>query len=129
MPAYVKMNVTFATADAATLFTVPAGMRIAVLKAGWDVSVAFTGGAASTIGVSSANAAYNTKGDLQGGAAGDAAAALTAGFRGGTVGAKLASNGLVVLGGGDVLRFDRITSAFTAGAANLNIQLTQFPAV
>jgi len=111
----IKVAVAFGTADAAVLFTVPTGFRLRPTRPWWEVTADFTGGSSSTIGMSSSNAAYATKGDLQGGASGDALAALTAGIRGGTVGAKVASLGLVVLVAGDTVRFDRITSAFTAG--------------
>lgn len=121
----LKLAVGFGTADAAVLFTVPAGMRFWVLRAGWEVTTAFTGGTSATIGLSSSATQHSTKGDLQGGAAGDALAALTQGFRGGTVGADLANNGLVLLIAGDTIRFDRITSAFGAGAGFAHVLLQQ----
>lgn len=125
--AIVTIPVDFSKADAAVLFTVPVGYRVQVGRAFWEVTTPFTGGASSAIGVSSSNAAYNTKGDLLGGATGDVLAGLTAGFRG-TVGAKIASLGLVVLVAGDTIRFDRITSAFTAGVALLHLPLQLVPA-
>ena len=111
----IKIAIDFNTADAAVLFTVPVGFRLQAARPFWEITTPFTGGASSAIGLSSSNAAYNTKGDLLGGAAGDLAAALTAGFRG-AVGTKVASLGLVVLVAGDTVRFDRVVSAFTAGA-------------
>ena len=119
----IKLPISFATANAAALYTVPAGQRLRVNRVWWEVTTGFTGGAASTIGVSTTDALYNTKGDLLGGAAGDAAATLVAGFQGGTLGAKFGSNGIVVLVAGDVIRFDQITSAFTAGAGFVHVSL------
>lgn len=128
-PFWLTFAVTFNTADAAVLYTVPTAIaRLQLIRAGWEVTTPFTGGTSSTIGLSSSNAAYNTKGDLQGGASGDAAAALVAGFKGGTVGAKLASNGLVCLVAGDTIRFDRITSAFTAGVGLAHVYCSILPA-
>lgn len=114
---WLKLAISNATADGATLFTVPTDVRgLYIHRVFWETGTAWTGGAASAIGVSSDDANYNTKGDLLGGAGGDVAATLTASkFTGGTVGAKFGANGIVVLAAGKILRFDRITSAFTAG--------------
>lgn len=125
--AVVTIPVDFNKADAAVLFTIPAGYRCQVGRAFWEVTTPWTGGASSAIGVSSSNANANTKGDILGGAAGDVAAGLTAGFKG-TVGAKIAALGLVVLVAGDTIRFDRIASAFTAGAGFLHLPLQSVPA-
>lgn len=112
--------VTFNTADAAVLFTVPAGAVFLVQRCWWDVTADFTGGTSSTIGLSSSKTAHSTKGDLQGGAAGDAAAALTTGnYQLGTIGADIAAG--VILEPGNTIRFDRITSAFTAGTGNARV--------
>lgn len=120
----LKLAVAFGTADAAVLFTVPTGYKLQITQTYWEVTTPFTGGASSAIGASSSNAGYNTKGDLQGGASGDLAAALTpAGYKGGTIGAKFASNGKVVLVATDTVKFDRITSAFTAGAGFLHLEV------
>lgn len=126
----LKLPIAFGTADAATLLTVPVGFRLRVLRAFWEVTVGWTGGASSAIGVSSANAAYNTKGDILGAAGGDVAATLvTATANGfcGTLGAKLASTGLVVLVAADTVRFDRIVSAFTAGTGFAHVHVAQVP--
>ena len=120
----VKAAIGFATANAAVLYTVPAlaaGQRLRVNRVWWEITTPFTGGAASAIGVSTTDALYNTKGDLLGGATGDVAATLVTGFQGGTLGAKFGANGIVVLVPGDVVRFDQITSAFTAGAGFVHI--------
>ncbi len=112
----LSIPVSFANTDAQVLETLPAGVELRWGRAYQNVTTAWTGGASSAIGVSSSNAAYSTKGDLEGGASGDLLAALTVGKGRGTVGAKVASGGVVVLVGGDAIRFDRIVSAYTAGA-------------
>lgn len=115
----MALPVSSATLDAAVLFTVPTGFLIRLEVGGyWAVDVAFAGGTTPAIGLSSSNAAYNTKGDILGGASGDLTAGLTAGARRGTPGAKYASGGAVVLTAGDSIRFDRIANAFTAGSGN-----------
>lgn len=121
----LQLPFTFATADGAALFTVPTGWRLLVNRPFYDVSISFTGGTGSTIGVSSSNTVYSTKGDILGGAAGDAAANLTAGFRAGTIGTDIASQGIVVLIVNDTIRHDRITSVFTAGAATLIVPVVR----
>lgn len=121
---HLKLAIAFGTADAATLYTIPTGLKVEVERAYWEVTTSFTGGTSSAIGVSSANADYSTKGDILGGASGDVAATLVSTgrvYKGGTVGAKFGTNGMVVLVGGDVVRFDRITSAFTAGAGFVHL--------
>lgn len=117
--------------DGAVLYTVPANLRLLVpAHPFWEVLTSWTGGASSAVGVSSSNANYNTKGDLLGGATGDVAATMVSTgnpFKG-TIGAKVASQGLVVLVAGDTVHFDRITSAFTAGTANLHLPAQILPA-
>lgn len=115
----LKLAIGFGTADAAALFTVPVGfcLRLTGMPF-WDIVTGFTGGASSAIGIS-ASAIATTKGDLLGGAAGDVAATLVAGSIPGTIGPKidtLAEIQAFLLKAGDAVRFDRITSVFTAGA-------------
>lgn len=112
----VKTAIGHATADGAVLYTVPARHRLRLARAYWHVTTPFAGGSSSAIALDSSNAAYNTAGDLLGGASGDVEAGLTAGFKGGTVGAKMSSNQVVILEPGDTVRFQRVTSAFTSGA-------------
>lgn len=117
MPGSVDLTLpfSFATADGTVLFTVPTNARLLVRRGFWQVTTGFTGGASSAIGLRSSNAAYNTKGDLLGGAGGDVAATLVVGSTiPGTTGAKTA--GGIILVGGDTIKLDQITSAFTAGA-------------
>lgn len=124
----LQLAATFATADAAVLFTVPTDIRLLIdFRPFWENSIAWAGGASSAVGLSSSNAAYNTKGDLLGGAAGDVTAAMGTGFKG-TIGAKLATQGLVVLVAGDTIRFDRITSVYTSGAGIAHIPCRLLPA-
>ncbi len=117
--AHLKLAIAFGTADAATLFTVPAGFRLELEKVFWEVTADWTGGTSSAIGISSADAPHETQGDLLGGAAGDIAATLVAasGELQGTIGVSYSAAPLLaVLEATDTIRFDRITSAFTAGA-------------
>jgi hypothetical protein len=112
----LRMAIGFATADAAVLATLPANSQFLVVRGLWETTSDWTGGTSSAIGLSSSQAPHNTKGDLLGGAAGDVAATLVAasGTIAGTIGADIAAG--VLLKGGAAIRFDRITSAFTAGA-------------
>lgn len=117
---------TFATADAAALFTVPDGALLLLRKFFWTIDTDLTGGSSSAIGVSSSKTGFTTKGDLLGGAAGDVAAALTAALSpaNGTIGAKMdtvAELHTTLWKAGDIIRFDRITSAFTAGGGAVNV--------
>lgn len=111
---------TFATADAAALLTLPTGMILVPIDAYWEITTGCTGGSSSAIGMSSSNSGFSTKGDLLGGATGDVAATLVAGTTFGTAGAKLdtIAHKRVMLVAGDTVRYDRITSVFTAGAGN-----------
>lgn len=127
----LKLPFTFATADAAVLYTVPTGMILLLTHVFWEITADLTGGASSAIGVSSSAAPHTTKGDLLGGAAGDVAAALTAaiGFTQGTIGVSFsAAPKLVVLPASATIRFDAITSAFTAGAGNVRAVGVLLPA-
>lgn len=112
----ISLPIAFGTADATALATLPTGFFGRVARGYWHVTASFTGGTASTIGLSSDQTGFSTKGDILGGAAGDVAATLVqtgAGKMAGTIGAKIAAG--VFLNGGQILRFDAITSAFTAG--------------
>lgn len=120
----LKLAVDFTKADAAVLYTVPVGLKFRVARAFWENTIAWTGGSSSAIGLSSSNAGYNTKGDLQGGSGGDLTAAMGTGYKGGSaIGAKLVAPGVVVLVAGDTIRFDRIASVYTAGAGFAHVKL------
>lgn len=115
----------FALADAAVLYTVPAGFRLILGVPFHNVTTSWTGGTSSAIGCSSGNTGLATKGDLLGGASGDVAAGLlsTGAYAKGTVGAKIGKPGAVLVAG-DTILFDRITSVFTAGASTIHIPVT-----
>lgn len=120
--AVLRLPFTFATADAAVLLTVPTGCQLRIWELYWEIDADLTGGTASAIGVSSNKTGYTTKGDLLGGAAGDVAAALTTALSPaiGTIGAKRDLDDLRALFvAANTLRFDRITSAFTAGSGSV----------
>lgn len=121
----IRLPITFATADAAILFTTPVGARLLPREFYWEVTANWTGGTASTIGASSSTqTGYTTKGDLLGGAAGDVAATLVAasGVLAGTVGAGFDTlvKRRTIFKAAATLRHDRITSAFTAGSGALH---------
>ena len=109
----LSLPVTFETADGAVLFTVPAGARLILGRGYWDVTTGFTGGSSSAIGIAGP-APHDTAGDLLGGSSGDVAATLTVGVKLGTIGTDTAAG--VMLKAGDTVTFERITSAFAAGA-------------
>ena len=113
----ITAAVTFATADAAVLYTAPAGFQLALGVPYQHVTTSWTGGTSSAIGSSSSASGLTTKGDLLGGAAGDVAAGLlsTGAYAKGTKGTDIGSPGALLVGG-DTILFDRITSVFTAGA-------------
>jgi hypothetical protein len=121
----LRMPITFATADAAALLTMPAGAVLQPLEFFWDITTGFTGGTSSAIGVSSGKTSFTTKGDLLGGASGDVAAGLTTALSPavGTIGTgfdTLAKRRKLWVAG-DTFRFDRITSVFTAGVGAVNV--------
>lgn len=117
--------IAFGTLDAAILLTVPTGALLRIKGFAWRVTADFTGGASSAIGVSSSNkTGYTTKGDLLGGATGDVAATLVASSGKSAMGTIGAQYGTIALQRPfwkptETLRFDRITSAFTAGSGNV----------
>lgn len=123
----MAVGITFATADLATLYTLPVGLKLRINKVYWEVTTSFTGGTSSAIGVASGNTNFNTAGDLLGGSSGDLAATLVSTgspYKGGTIGTKFGSNGVVALVGGDTVKFNRITSVFTAGAGNVRMHVS-----
>lgn len=113
---------SYATTDGASLLTLPAGARFALDRAYWEVTTGFTGGSSSAIGVASTT--MSTAGDILGGASGDVAATLTAGVKAGTVGGKLDALSEIhanLFAAAEVFTFERITSAFTAGAGYVHL--------
>ena len=120
--------ITYATADAATLYTMPTGAALKVEGLYWEVTTGFSGGSSSAIGVSTTKTSptnWSTKGDLLGGSGGDVAATLIAGARiAGTIGTDMDTLAKVrgaLWVAADVFRFDRITSAFTDGAGYVHV--------
>lgn len=111
----LSLAIAFGTADAAVLATMPTNSFALLGRNYWEITADWTGGSSSAIGLSTSQAPGTTKGDLLGGASGDVAATLVAsgGRLLGTVGADVASG--ILLKGAATVRFDRITSAFTAG--------------
>lgn len=113
---------TAATADGATLLTIPTGCVFKLESAHWDITVAMTGGSSSAIGVAATG--HTTAGDILGGATGDVEATLTAGRKAGTVGAKMDTDvelHSMIFGAAAAFTFERITSAFTAGSGNVRL--------
>lgn len=111
---------TFATADAAVLWTVPTGRALLLLRGYWEIIASMTGGTTPAIGLSSSQSPHNTKGDLLGGASGDLTATLVAGDHiEGTVGTDQAAG--IILRAGSTVRFDRIADAFAAGSGNAHL--------
>lgn len=118
----LSIPITFATVDAAAIFTVPAGFVLKLAAAPyWDVATGFTGGTNSSIGLSSSRTGYSTKGDL---ISATLAAALTAGVRPGVIGDKVdsfAEMQALFFEAAQTIRHDRIVDAFTAGIANVRV--------
>lgn len=120
----ISLAIGFGTADAAVLYTVPAGYKLRLTRIYWEVTTSFTGGTSSAIAINSSNANFNSNGDLLAGTGGDVAATLVSTgspYKGGTLGTKYGSNGVIVLVGGDTVKFQRITSVFTAGAGFIHL--------
>lgn len=110
----LKIAIDKTMADAAVLYTVPTGFRLRPTNPFWEVGTAWSGGSSSAIGLSTSNAAGSTKGDLLGGSAGDVAATLLAAAICGTIGTTIGAPALVLVAG-NTIRYDKITSTFTAG--------------
>lgn len=125
----LKLPFTFATADAAILYTIPTGALLLVHEFFWQITADMTGGASSAIGVSSSNkndtVAFTTKGDFLGGSAGDVAATLTSAlgsvYARGTIGTDwdTIAKRRTLFKPTETIRYDQITSTFAAGAGNV----------
>lgn len=120
---------TYATADAATLYTMPTGARLAVQDLYWEITTACAGGSSSAVGVSTTKTSptnWSTKGDLLGGSGGDVEATLIVGAHiAGTIGTDMDTIAKVrgaCWVAADLFRFDRITSVFTSGAGNVHVR-------
>lgn len=126
MPGFCELSFdfTFATADAAVLYTMPTGAYFVPLDFYWSVTTPFTGGSSSAIGVSTTKSGMTTKGDLLGGAAGDVEATLIEGSHIlGTIGAKwdAVSERRQIWAPTEIFRHDHITSVFTAGEGAVKV--------
>ena len=125
---HMKLAVAFGNADADDLFTVPAGMTLQLEEVFWEVTTSWTGGTSSAIGISSDTAPHETQGDLLGGAVGSVAAEITdaIGFTSEPRGASFTAAPFTpVLAAGSTIRYDEITSAFTAGAGFVHVVARQ----
>lgn len=126
----MKCPISFETADGAAIYTVPAGFafRIAGMPY-WEITTGFTGGSSSAIGISTNITDYEAKGDILGGASGELTATIgTAGDKAGTLGDEMNDNvGLqaMLFVAGSEFQFDRITSAYTAGAGFFCVPIIQ----
>lgn len=118
----LRLAIGFATADAAVLYKVEPGLRLLVEQVFVEVTTAFTGGTSAAIGLSASVAPHETKGDLFGGAGGELLAGLTVGMHAGTAGVSFSADPkMVLLEAGTEIRFDRIASAFAAGAGYVHL--------
>lgn len=112
----LRLPFTYATADGATLLTVPTGCVFKLDSAHWKITTACSGGSSSAIGIAATG--HATAGDILGGASGDVEATLTAGTKAGTIGAKMDTDAelhTMVFVATNTFTFERITSVFTAG--------------
>lgn len=73
----LPLSFTYATADAAALFTTPTGVILQLQSLWWDITTSMTGGSSAAIGVSSGKTGFTAKGCLLGGKTGDVLASLT----------------------------------------------------
>jgi len=122
--AKLVLPITYATADATALLTLQAGTVLNLRELFWTITTSFTGGSSSAIGVSSNKTGFSTKGDLLGGASGNVLADLTTTLSPtvGTIGAgfdTLAKRRALWVAT-NTIRFDKITSSFTAGVGAVN---------
>ena len=117
----LKLAVTYATADATLLFSVPVGFRLLLSHVWMEITADFAGGSSSSVGVSSDVAPHETKSDLFNTSL---AAALTASIKTNCVpGASYTSSPkLVILEVGSSIRWDRVVDAFTAGTGYVHAQ-------
>lgn len=126
VPGGVDLAIPFtaAAADGTVLFTFPTGSRFQWVNAYWEITVAPTGGADSTIGVASNKTSFTAAGGLLGGAAGDGSTALVAGIVPGTIGTavdSVAKLHAAVFVPTDTITHERITSIFTTGAGFVHL--------
>lgn len=131
---HLKLPIAFGTADAAVLYTIPTlvngAAAIRLDSAFWEISTSFTGGSSSAIGISSSTTNFTANGSVIGGSGGDVAATLvsTNKYVPGTIGLGFSTGavttGKIVMSAGDTIKFNRITSAFTAGTGFLHLDFS-----
>lgn len=124
--------VTFANTDGQQLVLVPAEMTLLPVYAGifLEVVTAWSGGAASTVGLSFSNGTVTrVAGNLAGGAAGNGAFTYVS-YRQFTLGLQYSiaagTSNAVVLGPASQVFWDRIVSAYTAGTGNVHMPVYNF---
>lgn len=118
------LPITFATADDATLVTIPAELTLlpSYLDPFWEMSAAWGGGIAPTIGLSFTNQATTSNpGSLLGGPAGDGTFPVVSFYRGTPGSAFAAGLKRIMLNPTATIRFNRINDAFTSGTGNAHV--------
>ena len=114
---HLKLPISFQTSDAAQLIKVPAGITVEIDKIFWETTQNWVdGGPPPAIGISTDTAPFDTQGDLLGGASGSKAGDLNTAVVYSAEPPGPTGTGVVVLKPNVVVRFDRITSQFAAGA-------------
>lgn len=118
---WMRLAISYSTADAAQLFLVPTGYNLMIDRIMWEVTTGFTGGTNAAIGVSSDATGWSTKGDLLGGAGGDVTATLGTAKKAiaGTAGAMGTA---LLIPSAKKIRFDRIVDQFAAGAGFVRVR-------
>jgi hypothetical protein len=128
------LSATSATADAAQLCVVPAGVTLEPRYNGVfnEVTTIWSGGAGAALGLSfqigTAPALARTKGNLAGGAAGDAGFTGLSFFQP-TIGSQFGGGKALqpVLSPGSIIFFDRFGTFFTAGASRFHVPCMNYP--
>lgn len=113
-----KVPIAYTNTNGQAIWVIPAGFVLRLAgQPYWEIVTPFSGGSSSAIGLSTNITNLTTGGDLLGGASGDTTAVESAGVAAGTVGGGSATelHGLLMVAGTEI-QFDRITSAYTAGA-------------
>jgi hypothetical protein len=118
--AVLKIPFSFANTDDEVIFTVPAGFAMRLTAYPFlDIATSFAGGASSSFGISTNITGYTADGALVGVTL---EAAATEGVKPCTIGAELpdlAHFHALLFVEGSVIEYNRVVSAFTAGAADL----------
>lgn len=128
-PVDLALAIAYTLADGATIYTMPTGSALFLAPGYWQVTTSWSGGSSSSIGIDSDQTGLSTAGDIHGGSGGDVAATLSAtGGNGagnyipGTIGTDIAAGAILL--GGSLVRYQEITSAFTAGVGYFHLRGT-----